>query len=76
MVQIFEVLMICERCGVCTAVSGLGMVNVRVTVVMVAMVATEVSVWGGVSASADVGVGKWCIELNAEKRRSEVAETM
>ena len=74
MVQIFEVLMICERCGVCTAVSGLGMVNVRVTVVMVAMVATEVSVWGG--ASADVRVGKWCIELNAEKRRSEVAETM
>jgi len=50
------------------------MVDVCVTVVMVAMVATEVSVWGG--ASADVGVGKWCIELNAEKRRSEVAETM
>lgn len=72
MVQIFEVLMTVR--GVCTAVSGLGMVDVCVTVVMVAMVATEVSVWGG--ASADVGVGKWCIELNAEKRRSEVAETM
>ena len=71
----FEVLMIVR--GACTAVLGLGrlgMVNVRVTVVMVAMVATEVCVWGG--ASADVEVGKWCIELNTEKRRSEVAETM
>ena len=60
----FEVLVIVR--GVCTAGSGLGMVNVSVTVVMVAMVATEVC----------VEVGEWCIELNAEKRRSEVAETM
>lgn len=51
-----------------------GIVNVCVMAVMVAMVATEVFVQGG--ASADAEVGKWCIEVNEEKRRSEVAEAM